>query len=61
MVQITDEHWKEIEHFFNNVYDEKLLVCPHCGMPYEEGMLCVNCGADNSEYEEEDHVTEWTI
>ena len=48
MVKISDDKWEQIKHYFNYLCDDKLLICPNCGMPYKEGYICESCGADNS-------------
>ena len=51
MVKISDDKWEQIKHYFNYLCDDKLLICPNCGMPYKEGYICESCGADNSAQE----------
>ena len=59
MVKISDDKWEQIKHYFNYLCDDKLLICPNCGMPYKEGYICESCGADNSEQEIDYGVEEW--
>ena len=60
MVQISEEKWKQIQNYFDYICRDRLLVCPNCGMPYIEGYICESCGADNSKYEINETVEDWT-
>ena len=59
MVKISDDKWEQIKHYFNYLCDDKLLICPNCGMPYKEGYICESCGADNSAQEIDCITEEW--
>ena len=59
MKLISDEKYEQIQHYFENICSDHLLICPNCGMPYVEGYLCNNCGSDNSEQEINCELEEW--
>jgi len=59
MVKIPDINWEQIEHYFNNVCNDRLFICPNCGMPYREGYICAACGSDNSTQEIDGSIEEW--
>ena len=46
---MTQEEKKtHLEFIFENFLG-RLLQCPHCGYPYRDGYVCLNCRADNVE------------
>lgn len=56
MTQIEKIKAEKIDHLLHilfNLIAERILKCPKCGYPYKEGYICDNCGADNSDNEEE--------
>lgn len=59
MISAPDNKWEQIDHYFNNVCDDQLFVCPNCGMPYRYGYVCVACGSDNSDTETNGSLEEW--
>lgn len=51
MINVPNNKWEQIEHYFNNVCDDRLFVCPNCGMTYRYGYICTTCCLDNSDAE----------
>ena len=51
--KIKTEKIDHLVHILFNLIAERILKCPKCGYPYKEGYICDNCGADNSDNEEE--------